>query len=249
MRAKFAFLLACAFFSAGSASAQAPQSPDFSYEYIGEGWRNLRAFHLKYNGARDQNASIYYACGARVFIDIGIREPATSFMPITPAASADEIRLREGGVYQTSDYMIISQNQLVAACAKPPRILMPPEYIIYARGGGQVFALSPARIELSGLLRAVWVSTFSVSSRNYENAESNKLFGPAYVAKSAQFDDLTKYSIDCSNKKIRIDILVNYAQDGSVLNSIEVPPGGSEWFSVVPDSVGERMANVACFIR
>jgi hypothetical protein len=52
--------------------------------------------------------------------------------------------------------------------------------------------------------------------------------------------------IDCSKKKFQTLSAVDYASDGSVLDSADIPEFLAEWYSISPDSVIESLFKELC---
>jgi hypothetical protein len=52
--------------------------------------------------------------------------------------------------------------------------------------------------------------------------------------------------IDCSKKRYQILEAIDYASDGSVLNSRIFPENSAKWYSIPPDSIGERLFEEVC---
>jgi hypothetical protein len=57
---------------------------------------------------------------------------------------------------------------------------------------------------------------------------------------------LDLFKIDCFKKKFQILETIDYASDGSILESVNFPEFLSEWSSILPDSVGEGLFKKVC---
>jgi len=57
---------------------------------------------------------------------------------------------------------------------------------------------------------------------------------------------LVLYEIDCAKKRFRKLSFADYASDGSILDSGDIPKFLSEWDSILPGSVIERLFKEVC---
>jgi hypothetical protein len=101
-------------------------------------------------------------------------------------------------------------------------------------------------IVVSGNIVKVWVKQI-YSERNKQYYIKLRIQKKLKVKGYKNLDHtLDLFKIDCFEKKFQILETIDYASDGSILESVDIPEFLSEWSSITLDSVGEGLFKKVC---
>jgi hypothetical protein len=122
-----------------------------------------------------------------------------------------------------------------------------PRWKIFSfSSSGSAWFYDSESIVVSGNIVKVWEKQIH-SERSKQNYIKSKIQKKLNVKRYENLDytlDLLK--IDCFKKKYQILESIDYASDGSVLDSIDIPEFLAEWSSIPPDSVIEGLFEKVC---
>jgi len=111
---------------------------------------------------------------------------------------------------------------------------------------GAAYFYDSESIVVSGNIVKVWVKQI-YSERNKQYYIKLRIQKKLNVKGYKNLDyTLDLFKIDCLEKKFQILETIDYASDGSILESVDIPEFLSEWSSITPDSVGEGLFKKVC---